>query len=371
MKITEIQIKHYLLPLDPPFKAAWDPEPREKFPATLVFVHTDEGFTGIGSGDLMTGFEGHEHLFIGRDPFDVERHAQVLNNIDFHYGRSWPLDIALWDLIGKITAQPVYKLLGGKQDKVLAYASTGELVSKEERARRAEHLAQRGFKAMKIRFHHQDVREDLAVVEEVRKAIGNKMEIMVDANQGWKMPGDTEPTWDLKMAAQVAKELEQLNVYWLEEPLPHDDLENMVRLRNMTSVRVAGGEMNRRFHEFRELSNAGALDVYQPDVALCGGITFGRKIADYVQANGGVYSPHTWTNGIGVAANLHTALGVGNTAYLEFPYDPPAWSVERRDFLQTSDTRLKLDQHGYLHGGNKPGLGFEIDEEVLKQYEIR
>lgn len=331
MKITGIDIKHYLLPLDPPFKAAWDPAPRKKFAATVVYVHTDTGFTGIGSGDLMTGFEGHEHLFIGQDPFDIERHSQVLNSIDFHYGRSWPLDLALWDLMGKATNQPVYKLLGGKQDKILAYASTGELVTKEERAKRAQHLVEQGFKAMKIRFHHKDPREDIAVVEEVRKAIGDKMEIMVDANQGWKMPWDTEPTWDLKTAVNVAKELEQLKVYWLEEPLPHDDVENMVRLRTMTSVRVAGGEMNRRFHEFRDLSNAGALDVYQPDVALCGGITLGRKIADYVQANGGVYSPHTWTNGIGVSANLQTVLGVGNTRYLEFPYDPPAWSVERRE----------------------------------------
>ncbi|MCD7036045.1 mandelate racemase/muconate lactonizing enzyme family protein [Metabacillus sp. GX 13764] len=370
MKITGIEIKQYLLPLDPPFKAAWDPAPRKQFASTLVYVHTDEGITGVGSGDLMTGFEGHEHLFIGQDPFDVERHAKVLDNIDFHYGRPWPLDLALWDIIGKASGQPVYKLLGAKQDKVLAYASTGELVTKEERAERALGLAEKGFKAMKIRFHHSNPKDDIAVVEEVRKAIGDKMEIMVDANQGWKMPWDTERTWDLKTAANVAKELEQYNVFWLEEPLPHDDAKNMARLRQMTKVRIAGGEMNRRFHEFRDLSNKGALDVYQPDVALCGGITYGKKIADYVQANGSVYSPHTWTNGIGVIANLHIVLGVSNSPFIEFPYDPPAWSIERRDYVQTPETMLNIDSEGYLRASGKPGLGFDLDEEALKKYEI-
>ena len=105
MKITAIEIKHYVLPLNPAFKAAWDPSPRKKFAATIVRVYTDEGITGIGSGDAMLGFAGHEHLYIGHDPFDIERHWQVLDNIDFHYGRCWPLDIALWDIMGKASGQ--------------------------------------------------------------------------------------------------------------------------------------------------------------------------------------------------------------------------------------------------------------------------
>jgi L-alanine-DL-glutamate epimerase-like enolase superfamily enzyme len=111
MKITSIEIKDYLLPLDPPFKASWDTKPRKQFTTTLIYVHTDAGITGIGSGDLMLGFKGHEHLFIGQDPFAIERHNQLLDNIDFHYGRCWPLDIALWDLMGKAAGVPTYKLL--------------------------------------------------------------------------------------------------------------------------------------------------------------------------------------------------------------------------------------------------------------------
>jgi D-galactarolactone cycloisomerase len=368
LKITSIEIKQYLLPLDPPFKAAWDPEPRKNFATTIVYVHTDEGITGIGSGDLMIGFEGHEHLFIGQDPFAIERHAQIIDNIDFHYGRCWPLDLALWDLMGKATGQPVYKLLGGRSNKLLAYASTGEIVSPEERAERALCFVEQGFRAMKIRFHHKDVRDDIKVVETVRKAVGDKLDIMVDANQGWKMPWDVERTWDLKMAYQVARELEQLNVFWLEEPLPAYQFELMAKLREMVGIRIAGGEMNRRYHDFMEMNKLHALDVYQPDVALAGGITQVKKIADLVQGHGAWFSPHTWTNGIGLLANLHLAAAVSHCPYLEFPYDPPAWTLERRDYIQKE--RLMINADGYLVVPEKPGLGIELDEESLKRYEI-
>ncbi|MCK1992274.1 mandelate racemase/muconate lactonizing enzyme family protein [Peribacillus muralis] len=368
MKITGIEIKHYLLPLDPPFKAAWDPEPRRKFASTVVYVHTDEGITGVGSGDLMMGFDGHEHLFIGQDPFAMERHSQIIENIDFHYGRCWPLDLALWDLIGKASGQPVYKLLGGRSNKLLAYASTGEMVTPQERAERAVSFVEQGFKAMKIRFHHKDVKDDIKVVEAVRKAVGDKLEIMVDANQGWKMPWDVERTWDLKMAYQVAKELEQLQVFWLEEPLPAHQFELMAKLRDSVGIRIAGGEMNRNWHDFREMNKHQSLDVYQPDVALSGGITRTKKIAELVQGSGGWFSPHTWTNGVGLLANLHLAAAISHCPYLEFPYDPPAWSNDRRDFIQKD--RLMIDGEGYLVAPEKPGLGIELDEEALKKYEV-
>ena len=104
--ITGIEITHHRLPLDPPFRAAWDSAPRVKFDATIVRVHTSAGVTGIGSGDLMLGFVGHEHLFVGQDPMAIERHYRTLSHLSFHYGRCWPLDLALWDLAGKLTGQP-------------------------------------------------------------------------------------------------------------------------------------------------------------------------------------------------------------------------------------------------------------------------
>jgi len=298
----------------------------------------------------------------------MERHSQIIDNIDLHYGRSWPLDLALWDLMGKATGQPVNKLLGGRNDRLIAYASTGEIVSPEERVERTHKIIEQGFKAMKIRFHHQNPKDDIKVVEAVRKAVGNDLVIMVDANQGWKMPWDIERTWDLKMAYQVAKELEKLDVFWLEEPLPSHDFRGMAKLREMVGIRIAGGEMNRNWYDFREMSHHGSLDVYQPDVALSGGISQVKKIAEMVQADGAWFSPHTWSNGIGLLANFHLAAAISNCPYIEFPYDPPNWTPERRDFVQAD--KLFINQQGELTLPDAPGLGITLDETSLRKYQV-
>ena len=273
MKITAIEITHHRLPLDPPFRPSWDFRPREKFEATIVRVKTDEGLEGIGSGDTMTGFAGHEHLFVGRDPRDIERHYRILDNIQFHYGRCWPLDLALWDLCGKIAGQPVWRLLGGRSDRVPAYASSATLRDAGAMAEAAENYLARGFRGLKLRFHRGDWRDDIRALEAVRKRIGEKLELMVDCNQGWRMSHDDEQPWTLKDALPVARELERSRVYWMEEPLHRGDRKGMRALREMVDIRIAGGEMNRELYEFRDLIEERCLDVLQPDVCLTGGIT--------------------------------------------------------------------------------------------------
>ena len=110
-RIVAIDISHHRLPLDPPFPASWDPRPRTHFPATIVRVTDDDGRVGIGSGDAMYGFDDYRQHFLGEDPLDLARHHAVLSNIEFHAGRPWPLDLALWDLAGQIREQPVWQLL--------------------------------------------------------------------------------------------------------------------------------------------------------------------------------------------------------------------------------------------------------------------
>ncbi|MFZ0548842.1 MAG: enolase C-terminal domain-like protein, partial [Candidatus Promineifilaceae bacterium] len=193
--IDSIDIRHYRLPLEPPFRASWDPQPRRSHTSTIVRVRAGE-YEGVGSGDAMLGFGGHESLFIGRDPFDIERHVQILDNLQFHYGRMWPLEVALWDLMGQISGQPLWKLLGGRRQQVALYASTGERLGAAERAESAVRLRDQGFPALKIRFHAANPRDDLAVVEAVRQAVGAEMAILVDANQGWQMPWDSSAVWD-------------------------------------------------------------------------------------------------------------------------------------------------------------------------------
>ena len=366
--IDHIEINHYRLPLEPPFHASWDPRPRTHFTATLVRLRAGD-YEGVGSGDAMLGFAGQEHLFLGQDPFAIERHVRILDNLQFHYGRMWPLEAALWDLMGQISGQPVWKLLGGLRHKVKPYASTGERIGADERAETAVHLRDMGFEAIKLRFHAEDPRHDLAIVRAVREAVGHQMHIMVDANQGWQMGWDSRPTWDFKTALWMADALAELDVFWLEEPLQRHDYRGLAQLRGRAKLRIAGGEGNREYSELEEYLRHGSLDVYQPDVMWSTGIWRGRQLAQQVQRAGAIYSPHTWGDGLVLLANLHVTAAVSDAPYLEFPYDPPHWLPERRDFILPASILPTAD--GFLTLTDQPGWGIAIDWPALEPYRLK
>jgi D-galactarolactone cycloisomerase len=363
VKIERVRLERRSIELDPPFHAAWDPEPRRSFEATLVLVETDEGLTGIGSGDTMDGFERYEHLFVAQDPLALERHVAVLETITFHAGRYWPLEAALWDLAGKAAGKTAAELLGGQLGRVAAYASTGEQRSPAERAESALRLREEGFTALKLRIDRRRLDEGLAAVEAVREAVGDSMEIMVDLNQGWRMPGDIGPALDVGTVASTAARLRELDVFWLEEPLPHDDVKGYASLRQDSGLRIAGGEMARTPADLEAFEAADALDIYQPDAVLALGLLRERELAERVTARGHFFTPHTWTNGIGLLANLHLTAGVGGGPYLEFPYDPPGWTLERRDFMLAEAVRI--DSEGFVEVPDRPGLGFELADGLL------
>jgi D-galactarolactone cycloisomerase len=363
VKITRIRIERRTLELDPPFLAAWDPNPRSSFEATLVFVETDEGVTGIGSGDTMDGFERYEELFTGRDPLEIDRHVAVLETISFHAGRYWPLEAALWDLAGKAEGKPVAELFGGGIDRVPAYASTGDRQAPSERAESALALRDEGFKALKIRIDRTQVDEGVAAVIAVREAVGDTMGIMVDLNQGWRMPGDLSPALARDAVRAVAERLRELDVVWLEEPFPRENVDGYAALRAEVGIRVAGGEMARTTAELEDFEAADALDVYQPDAVLAVGLLRAKELALRVLERGRWFTPHTWTNGIGLLANLHLTAAVGGGPYIEFPYDPPGWTPERRDFMLAESTCV--DSDGCLAVPRRPGLGFELADASL------
>lgn len=362
-KIASIRITQHRLPFDPPFHASWDTKPRQHLDATIVRVTTDTGFTGVASGDLMLGFAGHESLFIGQDALALERHYRVLSHIDFHYGRCWPLDLALWDLAGKIAGQPCWRLLGGLSRRIRVYASSGVLRDPRALADQAERFVSAGFGALKIRFHRGDWHEDVRALEAVRARVGSKLELLVDCNQGWRLPWDTESPWTLKDALCVARELERLSVYWMEEPLHRGDYAGMRALREATDIRIAAGEMTRQLHELRELVERGCADVLQPDAALVGGITGLRRVALMAQEHNLTFTPHTWTNGMGVMANAHLTAGLADAPFLEYPYDPPDWDVNRRDYMMLEP--LLVDAEGYINLSEAPGMGYAPNEPLL------
>jgi D-galactarolactone cycloisomerase len=359
VKITRIRLERRAIDLDPPFLAAWDPNPRGSFEATLVFVETDEGLTGIGSGDTMEGFERHEHHFVGQSALDMAYHQAILERLSLRSGAGlyWPLEAALWDLAGKVEDKPVVELLGGKPGRIPAYASTGTQLPPKERAESARALRDEGFGALKVRIDRTRVPDGLAAVTAVREAVGDSMEIMVDLNQGWRMPGDDSPALERETVTRLAERLEELDVLWLEEPLPKDDVEGYAELRRSFNFRIAGGEMAENPSELEAFEQADALDVYQPDAVLSVGVSRALELGRRVVERGRWFTPHTWTNGIGLFVNLHVVAAAGGGPFVEFPYDPPGWTPERRDFMLAEP--LTVDE-GYLTVPSKPGLGFEL-----------
>ena len=325
-------------------------------------VHDDAGHVGIGSGDAMYGFADFERHFIGEDPLDLDRHAAVLANIEFHAGRPWPLDVALWDLAGHIEDRPVWSLIGGHASprprlRLVRCPSTGP-----PDGRVGPDCGGDGFAALKVRFGRPELADDLAVVRAIRDALGDSLELMVDCNQGWRMPWDTAPAWDVDRATDVAQHLAAEHVYWMEEPLHRGDYDGHAELQQPVHP-DRGWELTREPYEFRELLERDCLDVFQPDCVCTQGLTGLRRLAHDVVAAGKTFSPHTWGNGIGLLANAHLTAGTVGTPFLEFPFDPPEWTTARRDFVLTET--IEIDGEGWIVLGDRPGLGCTLDEPAL------
>jgi L-alanine-DL-glutamate epimerase-like enolase superfamily enzyme len=181
------------------------------------------------------------------------------------------------------------------------------------------------------------------------------------------MGGDTTAAIDPVAARRLIATLADYGVLWVEEPLAGTDLRGLAALRASTpGTRIAGGEMTRTFHDGLAALDADAFDVYQGDVVLAAGMLRTRTLAELALARGRWFTPHTWTNGIGLLANLHVAAGVGGGPFLEFPYDPPGWTPERRDAMLAAP--IRPDRDGILRVPASPGIGVSLDEAAIVRY---
>jgi L-alanine-DL-glutamate epimerase-like enolase superfamily enzyme len=329
-------------------------------------INTDQGLTGVGASFWPPDDRVREYL-VGKDPFHTEQHIRVLR-----HGASgaqsatgnWAVDLALWDLIGQACGQPLYKLWGGFQDRVLAYASLVEAGTPDGRADDALRLLGEGFRAIKLRLHEHTLTEDIALVEAVRQAVGDRMAIMVDANQtftfAWPRGG---PVWSYERALATAQELEQLDVVWLEEPLARYDFEHLSRLCGAVSIYIAGGEGNKGLHEFRWLVDQNVYDVIQPEAIYSEGISQLRKVAAMAEVAHKWLVPHNGISGVGMAGHLHLCASVPNCPYIEYMYDPAGCTPEIWQALLSEP--LRIDAEGYVHVPQRPGLGIELNEDLI------
>ena len=213
MKIVDAKLQLVEIPLPEPFPSTWNPSnPETKLFVTIAEIITEEGIHGYGaacdSSQLLAGiWETHiKPLVIGKEITETEAINTGLVNASLYAYRPWCVEVAVWDALGKYAGLPIYKMLGGSRDRVLAYASTGSIKSPEERVEDAERFIEEGFHIMKLRAHHDDPFEDVRIITEIKKHVGDRIRISVDANQGWFFSGKrTVAKWDLKKAVNVSK----------------------------------------------------------------------------------------------------------------------------------------------------------------------
>ncbi|MGH7763347.1 MAG: mandelate racemase/muconate lactonizing enzyme family protein [Candidatus Dormibacteraceae bacterium] len=375
-RITRIRSRVLDLPLPGAFHPAWGRgEVQKSFFMTLVEIDTECGITGVAGAEARSETAIAIDRFVtphlvGRDAARPEQLTAILKDSEIVGPPVYCVEIALWDIAGKAAGLPVYKMWGAATNRVPAYCATGEVRGAERRVEDCRRMLDEGFKAVKLRFHSDDPREDLRVVEAVRKELGDRFAIMVDANQAGLAPGfGGHRQWTFRVAVEMALELERLGVTWLEEPLTRHDYAGLRRLRDrLDTLQLAGGENDHGIHEFNLLIERGCYDVLQPDAVLSEGVYQLRKIAALAEAAGVVMSPHTWTHGIGLLANLHVVASIPNRSWFEFPHEPPAWPAAA--LSQMIQPRPWIDPDGCLALPASPGFGFTLDEELVERHTV-
>lgn len=338
---------------------------------TLIAVITDEGVTGLGSvfandGLVRAALAVLEPLYRGENALEPERVSEKLHQNTFWLGRGGSIthaisgiDIALWDVLGKATGQPVGRLLGGRyRDRVRPYASIlmrepGPLADELLR------LKDQGFRAFKMGwgpFGRRSAALDEEIVRAARAAVGSDVLLMVDA-------GGSDAFWDqgYKWALRTAHMLADYDIYWFEEPLKPDALADYVLLRQQAPLPIAGGEVLTRRQAFQPWLQAGAFDIVQPDVTKVGGISEERRIAWMAQENGVRFIPHGWNTAVGLAADLQLASAFPDTDLVEYLTGSPYVDELAADGWH-------LDDDGMLAIPERPGLGLELDLEALSRY---
>src|SRR5438477_2658427 len=338
---------------------------------TIIEVLTDEGLVGVGSAMtskalIQASVKLLRPLIIGERADEPSRVSEKLRQSLFWQGRGGAvehaisgIDIALWDLMGKVCNQPVARLLGGLyRQKIKPYGSIlfdepGPLRDKLQRT------VDRGFKAIKLGwrpFGRRDARTDESLVQTARAAVGPGVELMVDA-------GGSEQFWPhgYKWALETAKMLAAYEVVWFEEALPPDDLEGYIELRRHAPLPISTGEVLTRRQSFKPYLERQAVDIIQPDCTKCGGLTEAWRIGWMAYEHNILLVPHGWNTAIGLAVDLHLTAALPVARYVEYLTPSPYL-----DLLITQPFRP--DAEGYLEVPSLPGVGIQLNADAIRRY---
>lgn len=356
----------------------------------LVKVSTDEGITGwsdietqphVGKAIVdapsggQIGMEGLRAALIGEDPLERERLWQKMYRFLAYYGRQGAgmqmisgVDIALWDIAGKAFGQPVHKLLGAKyRDTVKGYASTLFRPTPDAMKAAVAEYRERGFRAIKFgwgAFGH-DIARDVALVRAAREEAGPAIDLLVDG--GWYGTTYEDPyrARSLRDWIAVIQELEALGVVWLEDCLHPENIDGYRTLAGHTTrLHLAAGEQLAGLDAFERLATEGRVDVLQPDLSRCGGLTVGKQIADFATRKQIDCVPQAWLSDLLKAASLHLNAYLMHSRYLEY-------NVSSASLLNTLCTTHLAMVDGAIAVPDGPGLGVEVDEAMVRRFRVR
>jgi L-alanine-DL-glutamate epimerase-like enolase superfamily enzyme len=385
MKIVDVRTIPLSYRCEPPYGSAGGMLAARE--GLLVEVETDGGITGIGEAGFGGGGTRQvietqlRPMLCGQDPLLIEGLWQRMFARTRQFGRRGinmnalsGIDIALWDIAGKVAKLPVYRLLGACRHRVEAYASGGfyqEGKSIDDLAGEAEAYCARGFPGMKMKIGRNpstqthlrhlvaDAQlcqvapaEDIARVAAVRRALGPKAKLMVDVNCAWSPA----------LAIEMGRELEPYKLYWIEEPVATDDIDGSARVAAALATPIAGYETETGLYGFRELISRGAVDIVQPNIAWSGGFSECRRIAALAHAHHLMVAPHAFNSAVTLAASLHLAASIPNGLVLEFDQNPNGL---RDELLQEP---IAIDGDGMIALPERPGLGIELDPAAVERY---
>ena len=379
MKITAVRA----IPMSDPIPAErqhrTDLGTRVKSDAVLVMVETDDGITGIGaslgSPPILCAVVEHElaPALIGENPMFSEKLYEKMYNGSrwkpaLERGHAQPadgrrgvtmeaisgVDIAIWDVKAQSLGIPVYQALGATRDSIRAYASGGWAPG-DEAEKEMSGYASKGFSAVKMRVVGRDgfsIENTLRRVAAARRGIGSSVELMLDAHG----------SLDVSTAIRLARQLEEFDIAWFEEPISPDDHPGLAEVRRSTIIPIATGEREFTRFDFDDLFLHRAVDIAQPDIARAGGFTEIRRIGHMASAKGIRLAPHAWGSGVLFAASIHMAMSAPNCHILEVSqgYMPMMYEL----FEESYDIR-----EGVVHAPQKPGLGFTLRGDALERFE--
>jgi len=373
MKITKLQLLPVEYKLKEPLR--WGSMEVDAKGGVLVKVHTNEGITGIGEAGFSIDFYPMiapiiqnilEPLLVGKDPTLIEKRWEEMFKATHKWGRRGMetyalsgIDIALWDILGKISGQPIYKLLGGYNTTAKAYAAPS-LKGVSEIVEECEQFVERGFTGIKLRVG-LDERKDVEIVRRVRERVGENVDLMIDANMAY----------DTQTAIKMAAKFEKYDILWVEEPILSRSIEEYCsehkRLREKINIPLAGGESLFTRYEFIPIFTRKVFDIIQPDCTAVGGITEGATVAAMASSFGTICIPHIACSsgtGVGLAANLQIICSTARSPFVE--YDPYDSLLQQELLLEPIQAK-----NGYVKISDKPGLGVELNEKALKKYRVK